>query len=77
MGAHLRLTAFGMMEAQIVGGLCHQRVKLGVAGEAKNVVAITAFFYPLHRLDAAVVTRRRATRYGYSANAASGASLRA
>src|SRR5258707_186496 len=26
MGAHLLPMAFGMMEAQIVGGLCHQRI---------------------------------------------------
>src|SRR5215510_1213087 len=55
MGAHFLLMAFGMMEAQIVGSLGYQRVKRRVAGEAKNVVAIV-FFYPFHRLDAAVMT---------------------
>src|SRR5258708_13296107 len=55
MGAHLFLTALGMMKAQIVGGLGYQRIKRRVAGKAKNVVAIV-LFYPLHRLDAAVMT---------------------
>jgi hypothetical protein len=48
IGAHLFLTAFGMMEAQIVGRLCHQRVKRCVASEAKNVVGIV-LFRPFHR----------------------------
>ncbi len=55
MGAHLFLMALGMMEAQIVRSLGHQRIKRRVAGEAKNVVAFV-LFYPFHRLDAAVMT---------------------
>src|SRR5258708_14709799 len=55
MGAHLFLTALGVMKAQIVGGFGDQRVKRRVAGKAKNVVAIV-LFYPFPRLDAAVMT---------------------
>src|SRR5258708_1092635 len=55
MGAHLFLTALGVMKAQIVGGFGDQRIKRRVAGKAKNVVAIV-LFYPFPRLDAAVMT---------------------
>ena len=44
-----------MMEAQIVGDLCHQGVEHGIAGEAEDVVGVV-ILSPVHRLDAAVVT---------------------
>ena len=42
------------MEAQIVGGLCHEGIERGIAGEAEDVVRIVVF-RPFHGLDAAVV----------------------
>ena len=44
-----------MMEAQIVGGLRHQGVERGIAGEAEDVVGVVVL-RPVHGLDAAVVT---------------------
>ena len=43
------------MEAQIVGGLGHQRIERGIAGEAENIVGAVVL-RPLHRLDATVMT---------------------
>jgi len=53
IGAQLRLAALGMMEAQIVGSLCHLRIERGIAGKAENIV-VAVIFRPLHRLDATV-----------------------
>jgi hypothetical protein len=38
ISAHLRLTASGVMKAQIVGGFGHDCIECGIAGEAKNIV---------------------------------------
>jgi hypothetical protein len=54
-GAQLGVAAVGMMVAQIVGGLCHQRVKRCIAGEAENIVGAVVF-RPLHRLDTTIMT---------------------
>ena len=43
-----------MIEAQIVGGLGHQGIEYGVAGEAVNIVGAVAF-RPFHLLDATVM----------------------
>src|SRR5436190_13858388 len=53
-GAQLRLAAKRVMEAQISGGLRHQGVERGIAGEAKDVVLIVVLS-PFHRLDPPVV----------------------
>ena len=42
------------MEAQIIGGLGHQGIERGIAGEAEDVVGVVVF-RPVHRLDAAVM----------------------
>src|SRR6516162_5304171 len=54
IGAQLGLIALGMMEAQIVGGLGHQGIEYGIAGEAENIVGAVAF-RPFHLLNATVM----------------------
>ena len=55
IGAQLRLSAFGVMKAQIVGGFGHHRIEYRIAGEAENII-IAVVFYPFHGFDAAVMT---------------------
>ena len=43
-----------MMEAQIIGDLCHQGVEHGIPGEAEDVVGLVVLS-PVHRLEAGVV----------------------
>src|SRR6516225_6213485 len=56
IGPHLLLRTFGMMDDQIVGDRGYLLVKHWVARKAKNVVGIAIFFYPLHRLNAPVMS---------------------
>ena len=44
-----------MMEAQIIGGVRHQGVERGIAGEAENIV-LAVILRPFHSFDAAVMT---------------------